>query len=289
MGEEPVAFDVQRPPEGWLPDGVPFVQGSMANLEDVVSVMVDQKVQRVVVLGYIMAALTAPQYRDYIGAVKTNVLGVTNVFEAARLTGVDRVVFASSAGVYGPQSTYGERPVTEDDPVAPAGLYGTMKYANEALAQQYSRVYDLQVVRVRPPGILGAGNTMWPSRVITPPALGRAAMVNFPSQRHQNAIPVEDLAALYSRLALAPSLRHDLYLAHGHAFVSAEVAAIIRSFIPDAQIEFNDSVTPLEGGFPYLYDDSRLNEEFDVKLRPLEAAVRSHIDHERAAAGLEPL
>ena len=38
-------------------------------------------------------------------------------------------------------------------------------------------------------------------------------MVSFPSQRHQNTIPVEDLAALYSRLALAPSLRHDLYLA----------------------------------------------------------------------------
>ncbi len=130
MGEEPVAFDVQRPPERRLPEGVPFVQGSMANLEDVVSIMVDQKVQRVVVLGDIMAAHTTPQYRDYIGAVKTNVLGVTNVFEAARLTGMDRVVFASSAGVYDPQGTYGERPITEDDPVAPAGLYGTMKYAN---------------------------------------------------------------------------------------------------------------------------------------------------------------
>ena len=71
--------------------------------------------------------------------------------------------------------------------------------------------------------------------------------------------------------------------------MSAEVAEIIRSFIPDAQIEFDDSVTCLEGGCPYLYDDSRLNEEFDVKLRPLEEAVRSHIDHEWEAAGLEPL
>ena len=114
-------------------------------------------------------------------------------------------------------------------------------------------------------------------------------MVSFPSQRHQNTIPVEDLAALYSRLALAPSLRHDRGPGRGHAFVSAEVAEIISSFIPDAQIEFNDSVTPLEGGCPYLYDDSRLNEEFDVKLRPLEEAVRSHIDHEREAARLEPL
>ena len=38
-------------------------------------------------------------------------------------------------------------------------------------------------------------------------------MVNFPSQRHQNAIPVEGLAALYSLLALALLLRHDLCLA----------------------------------------------------------------------------
>jgi nucleoside-diphosphate-sugar epimerase len=183
---------------------------------------------------------------------------------------------------------YGERPVKEEDSVSPGGAYGVMKYVNETMAQMYTKAYGLQIVRVRPPGILGAGNTMWPSRVITPPALGRPAKVAFPSGRRQNAVPVEDLAELYSRLALAPTVRHDLYNAPGHSFVSKQVADVVRKFIPDAQIEFDEKAS-LEAGFPYLYDNTRAATEFEWRVRSLEDSIHSHINGERIAAGLKPI
>jgi UDP-glucose 4-epimerase len=289
-GAEPVAFDVVPPPAGWLPAGVPFVRGTMANLEEVTAAIADHKVKRVVALGYIMAPLMSPQYRDFVGAVKANCLGITHIFEAARLLGVDRVVFASTAGVYGPQSQYGERPVTEDDPINASGAYSTMKVVNETMAQMYSRAYGMQIVRVRPPGIMGAGNTMWTTRLITPPAVGRPAKINFPSKRRQNAVPVEDLAELYCQMALAPKVAHDLYLAPGHAFPTSQVADIVRGYIPDAKIEFDETVTPVEAGFPYLYDSTRVTRDFpNWKLHPLEQAVLSHINGDRTAAGLKPL
>ena len=48
-------------------------------------------------------------------AFKVNILGMDNVFDAARLVGCNRVAYASSLAVSGEQRFYGDRLVTEDD------------------------------------------------------------------------------------------------------------------------------------------------------------------------------
>jgi UDP-glucose 4-epimerase len=60
--------------------------------------------------------------------VKTNVLGTVTVAKAALDAGVEKLVFSSSAAVYGtPQFT----PVTEDHPTKPECVYGISKLAGE--------------------------------------------------------------------------------------------------------------------------------------------------------------
>jgi UDP-glucose 4-epimerase len=63
-------------------------------------------------------------------ALDVNVVGAVNVAEACVRQGVGRLVFSSSAAVYGPAETI---PVEEDDPLRATTVYGATKIAAEAL------------------------------------------------------------------------------------------------------------------------------------------------------------
>ena len=76
-----------------------------------------------------------------------NVVGTTQVLETSRLSGVQRVVFASSSSVYGDLS---RAPFREDAVIShPLSIYAATKVAGEALAFTYSHAYPLSVICVR--------------------------------------------------------------------------------------------------------------------------------------------
>lgn len=77
---------------------------------------------------------------------ETNVGGTVNVLEAARTTGVRRVVLASSAAVYGDAA----EPAREDEtPLRPMSPYAVDKLAAEQYGALYSRQYGLNVTALR--------------------------------------------------------------------------------------------------------------------------------------------
>jgi UDP-glucose 4-epimerase len=67
-----------------------------------------------------------------------NVIGTLRVLEAARRTGVRKVVFSSSAGIFGELKTL---PIREDHPVEPDSPYGASKLAAEKLCLAYAKLY----------------------------------------------------------------------------------------------------------------------------------------------------
>lgn len=75
-----------------------------------------------------------------------NVLGSVNVFQAARKAGVRRVVYASSAAVYGND---GEVPLAETMPCRPASPYGLEKYVDEQYADLFRSVFDVSSIGLR--------------------------------------------------------------------------------------------------------------------------------------------
>lgn len=75
-----------------------------------------------------------------------NVLGTLNVLEAARWHGVRKVVFSSSAGIFGQLKTL---PIAEDHPCEPDSPYGCSKLCAEKLCLAYARLYAMQVVCLR--------------------------------------------------------------------------------------------------------------------------------------------
>jgi UDP-glucose 4-epimerase len=68
------------------------------------------------------------------------------VLEAARRGGVRKVVFSSSAGIFGELKTL---PIREDHPVEPDSPYGASKLGAEKLCLAYAKLYELEVVCLR--------------------------------------------------------------------------------------------------------------------------------------------
>jgi UDP-glucose 4-epimerase len=65
-----------------------------------------------------------------------NINGTAHMLEAARLNGVERFVFSSSAAVYGTRT----EPCSEDSPCAPTSPYGFSKFIGEQLCKQYAQL-----------------------------------------------------------------------------------------------------------------------------------------------------
>lgn len=82
----------------------------------------------------------------------TNIIGTVNLLEACRLSGVKKVVFASSAAVYG-DPTY--VPIDEAHPVQPLSGYGIGKYTAEQYLYAYKNLYGLEYTVLRYANVYG--------------------------------------------------------------------------------------------------------------------------------------
>src|SRR2546421_54072 len=132
-GERPVAFDLGDDP--WrlrmiagddVASRVILVRGDIADRDALVGVVREHGIRRIVHL----AAWQVPLCRqDPARGALVNVVGTANVFEAARAVAgqVERIVYASSAGVFGPPGLYPPGPLRDDAPPRPSTPYGAYK------------------------------------------------------------------------------------------------------------------------------------------------------------------
>lgn len=75
-----------------------------------------------------------------------NVLGTVNVLEAARFAGCRKVVYSSSAAIFGEPRRL---PVAADHPPQPLTPYGVSKLAGENYVLSYAKLYDLEAISLR--------------------------------------------------------------------------------------------------------------------------------------------
>ena len=78
---------------------------------------------------------------EWEGVLQSNLIGTYNIFEACRLNGVRRIVYASRAGVLGPYPQNIMR--TIDMIPRPVGHYTVSKVFGEAMGYSYSSRYDI--------------------------------------------------------------------------------------------------------------------------------------------------
>ena len=92
--------------------------------------------------------------RDPYFDADENIMGLVNVLEGARSGGVQRVIFPSSAAVYGDVAE-SQLPLTEDTPLAPLSFYGLTKEMSERYLELYHRHYGLDYVVLRFANVYG--------------------------------------------------------------------------------------------------------------------------------------
>ena len=288
-GEEVVCFDLAPPRANLDPylDRIQVYRGDITQVPHLLEAVNTYGVRKIIH----MAALLPPDTEDrpHFGML-VNIQGTNNVFEAARFTGVERVVYASSIAVFGVQDTFGERPVNEDDLSAPVNVYGMTKAANDFAAGKYIDRYGLDLRGVRICTVFGHGRVTGMTGIIgglmmSLPAVGKPISMPFHQDELSPMIHAEDAAEIFVRAALSDGLNHRVYISGGHLCSIREMADIVREFIPDAQITTGDQAVP----HIYLVDNSRMLADIGYELAPLRVRVLEHINDARREAGMEPI
>ena len=143
LGHEPVVLDnVSSGYRENLVPGVAFFDGDVRDRESVKAAIDGCGV----VLHLAASVGNARSIADPQTDSAINVVGTLNVLEAARAQGIERVVFSSSAGVFGELKTL---PIAEDHPQDPDSPYGTSKLAAEKMCLVYNKLYGMRNVCLR--------------------------------------------------------------------------------------------------------------------------------------------
>ncbi len=109
-------------------------------------------------LAYIVHLAGDPRVEaDWDSVFANNIGGTKNIYEAARLAGVKRIVFASSNHATGAYEGFppnlhtktNPAPITVRDAIRPDSFYGVSKAAGEALARMYFELHGLESICLR--------------------------------------------------------------------------------------------------------------------------------------------
>lgn len=182
-GHEVVVLDdLSTGHRGSMPSAVAAVEGSAGDGPLVRDLLERQRTDAV--LHCAARSLVGESMSDPALYYRDNVAAGMTLLDAMRAAGVRRLVFSSSASVYGePEAT----PVTEDAPLRPISPYGETKRAFEAMLEWYGRAYGLRSVSLRYFNAAGAtasnGEDHEPETHLIPnvvaAALGRHELVLF--------------------------------------------------------------------------------------------------------------
>jgi len=210
-----------------------------------------------------LAALQLPFCAaDPIAGARVNVQGTAVMFELARRLETGRLVYASSAAVYGPKSFYPAPIVGPGAPLHPTSHYGVFKMANEQAARVYWDSWGIASIGLRPHSAYGPGRdqgvTSKPTVAMIAAAAGRPYHIDFGGGCQFQF--VEDVAAPFVAAARSDRPGAEVFSIGGPRIGVDEVVEAIAAVEPASRgaVTFGERILP----FPEAFDGD-----------PLEAAL----------------
>lgn len=216
--------------------GVSWHTGDIAQAADVLAAM--DGCGGVIHLAGVLTAFCAA---EPVRGAEINLIGTLNVFDAAIAHGLDRVIYTSSAGVFGP-----------DDPVnpAPASHYGAFKLACEGSARAYWTGRGMPSVGFRPFIVYGPGRetgvSAGPTLACRAAARGEGYAIPFTGT--VGMVYVEDVAAAYEAALFGPCAGARVLNLAGEPADMNTVIALIRDQVPGAALSCEGPPLPITAG-----------------------------------------
>ncbi len=143
-GHEVVVFDHFKTHSVEKIGNLPYLVGDLNSYSAVKEAL--EKIRPHAVMhfaAYIQMGESVENPRKYY---ENNVLGSFNLARAMVETGVDKLIFSSSAGIYGNPASL---PIKEDAPPLPTNPYGETKLAVERMFRWYEKPYGLRSISIR--------------------------------------------------------------------------------------------------------------------------------------------
>jgi UDP-glucose 4-epimerase len=152
-GIEPVVLDdLSSGHREFVPEGVPFVEGTILDTDLVAATLNQHAVTGVMhIAGFKYAGVSMQQP---LHCYEQNVTGTVSLLRAMQGHGVESIVFSSSAATYGTPDVH---LVTEDTPTAPESPYGESKLIGEWLLRDQARTTTLRHTSLRYFNVVGSG------------------------------------------------------------------------------------------------------------------------------------
>jgi UDP-glucose 4-epimerase len=277
--------------DSFVPKDVPFVRASILDREVVRDALVEHDVVGVVHLaGFKYAGVSV---QKPLLTYEQNVAGTVTLLSAMEETGVDKIVFSSSAATFG---TPDVDLVTEQTPTAPESPYGESKLIGEWILRDQERATGLRHTSLRYFNVVGSAD---PSLYDTSPhnlfplvlqalAEGRTPHINgddYPTPDGtcvRDYVHVADLAV--SHLAAARALEAGRTLEPVYNLGSGDGVSVrqIMDAIADVTgIDFQPEVKPRRPG-----DPARIVASGELAARDLDWKMR-HSLHDMVASAWE--
>jgi len=127
-----------------VPQDVEFVGAELLDSETLSTTLRQRKIEAVIHMA--ADSLVGESVEQPHKYYRNNVIAGLVMLEAMRAAGVRRLVFSSTAAVYGEPV---KQPIEECDPTGPTNAYGETKLAFERALHWYSRAYDFNYVALR--------------------------------------------------------------------------------------------------------------------------------------------
>ncbi len=284
-GDQPNVFDIDSGSqrlsailsESQLKE-VNFIQGDVTKYTDLDRAIAENGITHVLHL----AGLQVPGCAaDPLRGAIVNVLGTLNIFEVARKRRdlVQRIVYASSAAVFGPEEFYGGATVPEGAALFPGTHYGVFKQCNEGNARVYFLNDGISSVGIRPWAVYGVGRdlgiTSGPTKAIKAAVLRRPYIIGFTGTIDLQY--VRDTARIFICCAERDIPGAKCYTPRGSVVRVEEFIHTLEQLLPQAHglIKAQGKHVPIA---PDL-DDSVLKHDLgEVPNTPLEEGIRETAD-----------
>ncbi len=254
-----------------------FVPGDVTDLAALTKAIRDHGITHVIHL----AGLQVPTCRaDPMLGAKVNVLGTLAVFEAIKATGtqVQRVVYASSAAVFGGPDKYPAGSQPDDAPLVPSTHYGVFKCGNEGNARIYFQDNGISSVGLRPWTVYGPGRdlgmTSEPTKAIKAVLLGRPYHINFGGWSDFQY--VDDVAQAFILSLERPYTGAKSYNLCGAVVTLADYHATLARVLPAAATLVTFGTTQI--AIAYDLSDAGIERDLGpMPKTPLETGIRETV------------